>query len=413
MWSIYFGFLLPWIFINVFAIKFRVINFKNPRLVWGSTPIHNFALWARAMKAGGYESQTFTHMHFSMHERKDWDIILEEEYRNIPYYFAIHLAFVRSLWKYDVFFMPANGFFLGFNSSIEHPNILRRLHGRLLKIAKKKIVLMPYGTDAYVYRRVHSHLLSHGLQTSYPVPSRNQKQIAKDVDFWTDIADVVIPGFMAPDGIGRWDVITPSPLIVDMNFWKPSSRVNLSVGLSETVVVGHAPNHRGFKGTEFVVNAVKQLQKEGLKVDLLLIEGRSLEEVQCLFSTKIDILVEQLLFFGHGLNGLEGMASSIPVISNLEDSEFKELLDKYTFFSDCPIVSSNPQKIISTLRGLVSDSERRRELGSKGRLYVERWHSESAAQYLFKNVFKYLEGDSFALKNLYHPLREEIPRERR
>jgi len=412
-WVGYVSVLVPWILINAWFVRISTGQRRFLRLVWGSTPIHNLALWSRAMRAGGWESETFTHPHFSMHQREDWDKILTEEFPGRSQYLASHLAFVKSLWAYDVFFIPLNGFFLGFESSKHSPNILRRFHGNLLKFARKKVVLLPYGADAYVYRRIRSVALTHGLMTSYPIPARKQRAIAKDVDFWTDIADAVIPGVMGRDGIGRWDLLVPSAACVDLEFWRPSNRTNRSDGRSGQVVVAHAPNHRGFKGTEFVIRSVRQLQEEGLSVELRLIEGLSLREVRDVLSSDVDILVEQLVTFGHGLNGVEGMASSLPVVSNLEDQEFRDFLDSYTFFGECPIVSANPGKLTSALRDLVVNPEKRNRLGHAGRDYVERWHSPTESERAFRAIIRFIEGDEFALKNFYHPLAGEIPPEKR
>jgi len=412
-WTGYMAVLIPWILINAWFARLFANRNSPSRLVWGSTPIHNLALWSRAMRAGGWQSETFTRPHFSMHQREDWDRILTEEYPGRSQYVASHLAFVKSLWAYDVFFIPMNGFFLGFESNKFAPNLLRRFHGYLLKFARKKVVILPYGADAYVYRRIRSVALTHGLMTSYPVLAREQRAIAKDVDFWTDIADAVIPGVMGRDGIGRWDLLVPSAACVDLEFWRPSNRTNRSDGRSGQVVIAHAPNHRGFKGTEFVIRSVRQLQEEGLSVELRLIEGLSLREVRDVLSSDVDILVEQLVTFGHGLNGVEGMASSLPVVSNLEDQEFRDFLDSYTFYGECPIVSANPSKLTSALRDLVANPEKRNRLGHAGRDYVERWHSPTESRRAFEAIIRFVEGDVFALKNFYHPLAEEIPPEKR
>lgn len=409
-WAIYLLLFVPSVLVTAWAVRNFPKSRAAPALVWGSTPIHNFALWSRAIKAAGHSSTTYTHQPFSIHERTDWDRVLSEEYPRHSQYVASHLGFLKAIWEFDVFFLPANGFFLGFESSALFPNLFRRLHGGVLKYAGKKIVLLPYGADAYVYRRVRSPELQHGLMLSYPVPARQQRQISKDLDYWTDVADVVIPGFMGFDGIGRWDVLTPSPLVVDLDFWaRPKQNVRSDSG---EVVIVHAPNHRGFKGSEFVIEAVKGLQSEGLNVRLLLLEGMTLRQVREALVTQADILVEQVLFFGHGLNGLEGMASSLPVISNLE-SDSRKVLDDYTFFGECPIVSARRDSLVDALRDLVLDASKRTALGAQGRSYVEKWHSDQNAVFLFSAVLKYLSGDNLALKNLYHPLRGSIPPEKR
>ena len=79
-------------------------------------------------------------------------------------------------------------------------------------------------------------------------------------------------------------------------------------GASEVVKITHAPNFRGFKGSEFIINAVEKLQKEGFKIELNLLEKLKNHEVKKILQDETDILVEQIIFTGHALNGLEGMA---------------------------------------------------------------------------------------------------------
>lgn len=387
-------------------VRFLSKNKPNkPRLVWGSTPIINNSYWSRAMRSCGYTSNTFTTDFYSIINcREDWDFILSEKYSWISEHLRLkqYLAFLEALFKYDVFFISFNGFLLG-NTP------LRFFQACLLKIARKKAVLIPYGSDSYVYSRVRSIPVVHGLLMSYPAASRIQKRIAKNVDYWVEHADVVIPGLMGPDGFGRWDVLTPSPLIVNTEMWKPSQKLSASVGSEDAVVIVHAPNHRGFKGTEFVIEAVKQLKMEGLNIELRLLEKLQNTEVRRILTEEADILVEQLIFTGHGLNGLEGMACALPTISNLEDESYTLPMRRWSYFGECPLVSATPENLTDVLRKLVTRPQLRHELGKAGRAYVEKYHGYDSAHYLFSNVIDYIYGRKESLINLYHPLLGEYP----
>lgn len=56
----------------------------------------------------------------------------------------------------------------------------------------------------------------------------------------------------------------------------------------------HTPNHRGFKGTEFLIKAVQELKDEGYKLELILLENKKNAEVLSIMQTA-DILAEQVL----------------------------------------------------------------------------------------------------------------------
>jgi len=378
---------------------------NQPSLVWGATPIISNSYWSRAMRRSGYESETFTNGYFgTINCRENWDILIQEKYGNlIPHILKYYLAFLESLTKYDVFFISFNGFFLGLTP-------LWRLEGLFLRLAGKKIVVMPYGSDGYVYRLIRSTSIIHGLMMSYPSASRHQREIAARVNYWCSKADAVIPGLMGPDGFGRWDVLLPSQLHIDTEQWKKSIRMTWADGLSDPVYIAHAPNHRGCKGTEFIIKAVDILKEQGLNIELILLEKIQNSEVKKIFEHQVDILVDQIIFTGHGLNGLEGMASGLPVICNLEDETYILPFRRWSYFSECPIVSATPENLVDVLRKLVTRPELRHQLGKAGREYVEKYHGLDSAQYLFSNVIDYIYGRKESLINLYHPLLGEYPK---
>ena len=394
---------LPIAFICALIVRLKFKRTNRPRLVWGSTPIINNSYWSRAMQDAGFDSETFVINFFSkINKRSEWDKILGEQYCWIPWHIKRFVAFIHGLFLYDVFFLSLDGFFIG-NTPVRH------FQAQLLKLAGKKIIIIPYGGDAYVYKSVRSTTLLSGLLLSYPSASRQQERIEKKVAYWTKHADALIPGFMGPDGFGRWDTLICSPLCIDLNQWNSSKKFNKSDGSFAEVVIAHAPNHRGFKGSEFVIRAIDELINEGLKIRFTLIEGIQNEQVREILETDADILIEQLIFTGHGMNGLEGLASGLPTISNLEDVSYTLPMRRWSYFDECPLVSATPENLTDVLRELVTRPDLRRELGKASRAYVEKYHGLDSAQYLFTNAIDYVYGENDGFPNLYHPILGEYP----
>jgi glycosyltransferase involved in cell wall biosynthesis len=209
---------------------------------------------------------------------------------------------------------------------------------------------------------------------------------------------------MGPDGFGRWDVLIPSFIFIDLNEWGETSRFSDADGVNDTVYVAHAPNHRGFKGTEFVCKAVEDLRGEGLKVELLLIEKMQNSEVKRVLAKEADILVEALVCTGHGLNGLEGMATGLPVITNLEDDSYTEAFRTWSYLDECPILSASPENIKERLRDLIINPSLRHDLGKASRQYVEKYQGFDSSFYLFSSVINYVYGDKDSISFLYHPI---------
>ncbi|MBI6546614.1 MAG: glycosyltransferase [Cyanobacteria bacterium NC_groundwater_1444_Ag_S-0.65um_54_12] len=287
---------------------------------------------------------------------------------------------------------------------------LWRCEAFLLKLAGKKIVILPYGSDIYRYSRIVDPCLRHALLLSYPAAAKNEPDIEQRVSYWNKHADVVVTGFII-DGTGRWDLLPFSYVTIDTDQWKPRISYSLHDGKSGVVKVVHAPNHRGFKGTEFLIHAVETLQAEGLKVELILLEGVQNEEVRRVLAEEADILAEQFIATGYALSGIEGMASGLPVMSNLGNESYTRLFYRYSYLSECPVLSTTPEILQEHLRILVTKPALREVLGRAGRAYVEKYHSEATAQYMFGAIYeKIWFGKDVDLMNLFHPISSKFNR---
>lgn len=401
---IYFGSILAGIliFLVSISVRFHSVILKNnsnePRLVWGSTPIINFSIWSRIMTKAGHRSYTMvSHYYEAINTPSDWDLIAIRDLAWLPKMARPVIAFILGLLRGDIFIISFDGFFLG-NSP------LSTMQAFFLKTAGKKIVVIPYGSDAYVYNKVRSTSLQHALMISYPEHARRQHDIHKNVKYWSENADLVIPGMMGFDGIGRWDVLAPSVLSLDLDLWKKSTKVQTADGINGEVNIVHAPNHRGFKGSEFIQSVIESLKEKGLKINYILLEKIQNEDVRKILRTQADILIEQIVYIGHGLNGLEGMASGITTISNLSNKEYTEPMERWSFLGECPLVSSNFDTLEENLELLVRNPSLRRVIGDRSRLYVEKYHGSDATQFLFEKIIKHFEGKSINLIGLFHPL---------
>lgn len=351
----------------------RFVKPVNPRLVFGISPLINIKYWAESIKSK-YVAKTFVFDFYKINKREDFDIVFLEAV-NIPSTVKRIFSFYYCIFKFDIFVFSFDGFVLG-------NTFLARFEPLLFRIAGKKTIVWPYGSDAFSYRWVKDISAQICLNISYPLAAKEMKEIEKRVERWVSNSDFLLSGFMAPDGIGRWDVVIPNFLIIDTKKWKRIDPIPSKQNNSEVVVV-HTPNHRGVKGTRFIIDSVDKLKSEGLNVRLVLIEGMSNNEVLRVLSTEADILVEQLILPGHGLSAIEGMSLGLPVISNLENDIYTLAYKRFSHFDQCPIVSSSPETILETLRTLVLNPGLRHDLGLRSREYVEKYHSYSYGEKVF------------------------------
>ena len=411
---------IPLVLIIALVCRVTQNTRKTPRLVWGPVPAISNKYWSRALAEKGWFSRTLMYPHFRfITKRDDFDLYTFEVIRRplldtLPLLnkflkrllrpttrpTTLYISFVYALANFDIFHHPYNGGFLGLTP-------LWRLEAFFLKLAKKKVVILPYGADFYMYSRVVDTSLRHGLLLSYPLAAREESRIRARVGYWTKHADIVISGFQI-DGLGRWDALPFSHLTIDTIQWSPKENYSGHDGANGSVKVMHAPTHRGPKGTEFLLKAVEELREEGLKVELLLIEGKPNEEIRRLMAEEADILAEQFIATAYGMNGIEGMASGLPVLANLEHDAYTRVFRRYSYLNECPILSTTPETLKENLRVLVNNPDLREELGRAGRRYAEKYHSAETAQYMFGAVYdKIWFGKDVDLMNLFHPLKAE------
>ncbi|HEX9351494.1 MAG TPA: glycosyltransferase family 4 protein [Gaiellaceae bacterium] len=134
----------------------------------------------------------------------------------------------------------------------------------------------------------------------------------------------------------------------------------------ERVRIVHAPSHLEKKGTEWVIEACKQLP-----VDLDVVHGVLNEQALERYK-QADIVVDQLLRDWHGVFSIEAMALGKPVVTSLDEDAVRQTEEAYGV--QVPIVRATKDDLVEKLRALVESFEERKRLGEAGRAYVERVH---------------------------------------
>jgi len=399
-----------YIIISIMAISALILislfnKNKKRKVIFGTTPILNNKYWSHTLKDIGIESETLMSNYYSVIDKKeDYDRyfddlipkILRRKYLNeAVYLFFIWFYVIRNA---KIFVMPFHG--------VVYKKYFWKAELLLFKLNHIKTIVIPYGSDAYMYSKIKNASMQNALLISYPNAAKHEQLIAKKVFFWSKYADVVLTGFMCVDGMPRWDIPIFQLNHIDLKEWKQKEHYSINNGKNGTVNIIHSPNHRGVKGTEYLIEAIDELKKEGLSIELTLLEKVQNSKVRELMQ-EVDILAEQFIIPGHGLSAVEGMASGLPVLANLEEEAYTKVFKRYSFLNECPILSTSPETLKDNLRLLVTNPELRRELGELGREYAEKYHSYEMAQHMFTHIFRKLAGEDIDLMNLYHPLKSE------
>ena len=372
----------------------RVKRSRNRRIDFGGFGIINLKGWSEAAKLAGFDSRTIVWATPFVYSKDTFDVDLLQRWKLLMTVVSPAM-FVGSIFRSQTIVCGFDGFLLGRTP-------LRPFEIWLLRLARCKVVAAPYGGDAYSYSSVRSESLQHVLQISYPEAARKQHIISRRIKTMVRHADFVIPGLMGLDGIGRWDVLTPSALVVDINHWAPLTEKHSN----QEMRIAHSPNHRGFKGTEFLIRAVDELRAEGHKISLQLLESMPNEVIRDKYATEIDVLVDQLVFTGYAMSGVEGLASGLVVIANLEDERYMLPFKRWSFLSECPIVSASPENIKEKILELYENPSLRKDISIRSREYAVKRHSIESFAALFSEIDKYIYAERGSLINYYHPLME-------
>lgn len=394
---------LKWFFnlICVFILLLVAFFFRyreKNQVVFGTTPIISYAYWSRALKEKGYPTCTLMKTYYKNNSKGDFDYIFPDV---TPKFFK---KFSKICQTFGFIFILKNARL--FVTSYDHivlDNSFSWFEIIIMKIARVSVIILPYGSDAYMYSTIKDPSLQHAALISYPGKALCEREMLRNIRKKNEYADVVICGFQN-EGIGRWDLLLHQFNHIDSNSWLMKESFSQADGINNHVRIIHTPNHTGFKGSEFIKKAIIELKNEGLKIDYLELTGVSNSQIK-MSLLQSDILVEQLIFTGYALSGIEGMASGLTVLSNLDSSLLTAVFRRYSFLDECPIVSVTPENIKDTLKVLITQPKLREELGRAGREYVEKYHSYKAAQYMFGAIYdKVIYNKDVDLMSLFHPI---------
>ncbi|MCM8821279.1 MAG: glycosyltransferase [Candidatus Omnitrophica bacterium] len=131
-------------------------------------------------------------------------------------------------------------------------------------------------------------------------------------------------------------------------------------------VIVHTPTKPVLKGTHSVLNAIERLKKNHC-FEFRLIQNLShADTLQAIRHS--DIFLDQFVIGAHGMAALEAMAFGKPVVCYIKPS----LVSIYP--PDLPIINANQDNLVQILEKLITDGEKRNEIGKKSRNYVEKYH---------------------------------------
>jgi glycosyltransferase involved in cell wall biosynthesis len=188
--------------------------------------------------------------------------------------------------------------------------------------------------------------------------------------------DLIIPSLYeyTLEHIGKVYPAIPSPLNTD------------SIKYSENRVKGkivfmHGINRELAKGTPYIRESLQRLaQKYPNDVEVIM-EGHLPLNEYIQFMNRANVLVDQCMGYGYGINATIGMAQGKIVMAGARPETLHAM-----HVDTCPIIHIQPDvdQIFSQMEWIVQNRSHITEMGEKSRLFVEEYHDckKVAQQYI-------------------------------
>ncbi len=354
--------LLSWLRLGVR----RLLGLK-PTVLWAPTPILTIAESSEVLRRRGYKSTTLVFTTYYITSRFDLNL-KSLIYNEAVGFWVPNPLFLWSLLRFDVYHFFFDG---GLWSGMKIVPEAKWLELPLLRLAGKRIIASAYGSDVRV-KALAERRVNYNLCKECPEPGKYcicvEASAAANAKYYRDWCNELL-------AMGDMNEYVEGSRL-DVNYW-PVDVASIDnrgdTWRGGTVRVVHSPNHQHFKGTRFIRQAVDALRAKGYDVELTLVEGVSNVEARRMYG-EADIVVAQCIAGWTGYTEIEAMAAGKPVVTYLRD-------ERYLAHSpNCPLVSASPDDLEQELERLVRSRELRRELGERGRAWVEReWSYEALA----------------------------------
>lgn len=328
----------------------------------------------QALQRVGYRVETFAPG--GTYITQEFDVTLSGWQSNaLGVFLSPYVLLARALFTYRCLF------FYFYGGCLNRP-VIGRLEPLLYALAGTKVVVMPYGSDVQVMTRSRNLHFRHAMGIDYPDIILNHRRIARNVDRWTRHADWVIGGCEWVDYMLRWDTLMSGHFAIDLERWKPLP----TPPSNGTFKVLHAPNHKAVKGTQYLVDAVEQLKREGYDIELVLLQRVSNDRIREAMA-EVDLVADQFVIGWYAMFAMEAMAMEKPVLCYLRD-DLVELYAKTGVLppGDLPILNTGPLGVADRLRWAYAHRDELPELGRRGRAFLEKHHSIEAIGRVFADI---------------------------
>ena len=147
-------------------------------------------------------------------------------------------------------------------------------------------------------------------------------------------------------------------------------------------IIVHAPTSVG-KGTKYIEPIIERLKLEGFDFEYKRIQNVPRPEAINIYQDA-DIIIDQLLTPGGGKLAHECLAMGKVVLTLMGYDNYDQLKP-----AECPLIDVNQDTLYEVLKPLILDWNKRTEIASKARSYIEKYHNPKI---IIEDITNHLNG---------------------
>lgn len=339
----------------VFSLPYNMKPLKTPRILLAPVEINNNAQrLARGFRRKGVFATAAT---FKFDDPRsymsDVNLQLDRTPTKLMRVYKRLFFFLFALGNYDVFH-----FFYG------HTLLPRYADLPILRRAGKKVFMHFRGQDCLNYD-IFDYWRAQANNQIADKPPVNTPQQARNIQHLDKYCHEFFVSTPSLEQALPHSTLVPQ--VVDLNELEYVGAVDRKP--EKPIRIYHPTSNPRKFGTDFITEAINELKEKGYELDFQIIQGVPQQQAMKMY-TEADIGIDTMLHGWYGNISIEFMALGKPVICFIRD-EWRHVK------ADMPIWDAGPANLVQRLEELIKNSVLRRELGEKGRQFVEQNHDVS------------------------------------
>lgn len=330
----------------------------------GPEPLINNIYHKKSLEREGYSAETFVDSVYYITDQ--FDIRADRILKGLLSPLRKYYLFLLTVFRYRCLYFYFNGGPLGATC------FAWRLEAFLYSAANVKTVVMPYGSDLQAMNRTPNNLFKNAMAQDYKFQKYNRNKVQRRIDYWTKNAGHIISGCDWVDYMYYWDTLMLAHFSIDTDDCVP---INGRSGAYDNFTILHAPNHRNIKGTGYFELAVESLKKEGLKINLVIVEKMPNNELKKMI-TSSDAVADQLIIGWYAMFAIEAMSMEKPVICYIRPDLEQLYIDTDLLKeNELPVINASVSTVKEKIRWMYNNRDELKLIGKRSREFVINHHS--------------------------------------